>query len=192
MTEMNDNLRGRIEWAIKPFQNGTTEKIIKTNEHTCKQIRDQANKDEVKWGNRMIDQTSNKQWTTLLGEGLVRDVLKLRGKNPRNPQTKDGYRPDIETDDAIWEVKTRCWTVSGTAGEKVPGVMYKYSDIPTSYGKPLKIVCVGYQEYELTHGTTKIFGEVSANKKAYLDLARSQHVEYVKFSDLVAPLLNDS
>jgi len=192
MTDMNDNLRGRIEWAINPYPNGTTEKIIKTNEHTCKQIRAQANKDEVEWGNLMIGQTSNKQWTTLLGEGLVRDVLKLLGKNPRNPQTKDGYRPDIETDDAIWEVKTRNWTVTGTAGEKVLGTMYKYSDIPTSYGKPLKIVCVGYQEYELTHGTTKIFGEVSANKKAYLDLARTQHVEYVKFSDLVTDLLNDS
>ena len=57
-------------------------------------------------------------------------LLKLLGKNPRKPKKKDGYIPDWECDDAIYEVKTRNWTTGGSAGEKVLGVMYKYSDIP--------------------------------------------------------------
>ena len=61
----------------------------------------------------------------------------------------------------IYEVKTSNWTISGTAGEKVLGTMYKYSDIPKFYKKPLKIICIAYQEYELTNCNTKIFGKIS-------------------------------
>ena len=85
----------------------------------------------------------------------------------------------------IYEVKTRNWTTSGTAGEKVLGTMYKYSDIPIIYKKPLKIVCVAYQEYELTHGTTKIFNNVSPTKKEFLELANKLNINYIKFSDLI-------
>ena len=66
--------------------------------------------------------------------------------------------------------------------------MYKYSEIPELYGKPLKIVCVGYQEYELTHGNTKIFGNISESKKKFIELAKSLNIEYIKFSDLVSRL----
>ena len=66
--------------------------------------------------------------------------------------------------------------------------MYKYSDISELYGKPVKIVCVAYQEHELTHGNTKIFGEVSESKKKFLDLAKSMYIEYIKFSDLVSQI----
>ena len=66
--------------------------------------------------------------------------------------------------------------------------MYKYSDIPVLYEKPLKIVCVAYQEWELINGPTKIFGEVSENKQRFLDLAKSINIEYIKFSDLVKKL----
>ena len=75
----------------------------------------------------MIGQESNGNWTTLLGENLVHDVLVLRGENPRKPKRMNGYEPDWETDEYIWEVKTRNWTTAGTAGEKVLGTMYKYS-----------------------------------------------------------------
>ena len=100
--------------------------------------------------------------------------------------------PDWETDKYIYEVKTRNWTTSGTAGEKVLGVMYKYSEIPELYGKPLKIVCVAYQEHELTYGNTKIFGEVCSSKKKFLDLAKSMDIEYIKFSDLVSQINSES
>ena len=177
--------RGRINWALNPFPNGLTSTIKRTQEKTVGQIREQANKEEKEWGNKMIGQSANSNWTTLLGEGTVKDVLTLLGHTPRKPVPKGGYNPDWETDDYIWEVKTRNWTTTGTAGEKVLGTMYKYSDIPQLYGKPLKIVCVGYQEWELTYGPTKIFGEISSTKQAFLDLAKKFEIEYIKFSDLV-------
>ena len=42
----------------------------------------------------------------------------------------------------------------GNSREKVFGTMYKYSDLPQIYGKPLYIVCVAYQEWELSYGNT--------------------------------------
>jgi len=174
-----------LSWATTPFINGLTYKVTRTNTQTIKQVRNEANKAEKEWGNSMINQKSNGNWTTLLGEGIVHDVLCKRGENPRKPARKGGYEPDWETDDYIYEVKTRNWTTSGTAGEKVFGVMFKYSDIPELYGKPLRIVCVGYQEWELTNGKTKVFGEVSDRKRRFLNLAESMEITYVKFSDLI-------
>ena len=171
-------------WALTPFPNGLTEKVERTDSLTIAKVRATANAAEKQWGNEMIGQKSNGNWTTLLGEGLVHDVLVMNGENPRKPEKKNGYSPDWETDDYIYEVKTRNWTTSGTAGEKVPAVMYKYCDIPELYGKPLRIVCVGYQEWELTNGNTKIFGEVGERKKRFLDLAAEMGITYVKFSDL--------
>jgi hypothetical protein len=180
-------LKEQINWALTPFPNGITYKLKKTDNDSCNSLRNAANIKEKKWGNNIIGQRNNGNWTTLLGENLVYEVLKLNGANPRKPKKINGYYPDWETDTNIYEVKTRNWTTTGTAGEKVFGVMYKYSDIPILYEKPLKIVCVAYQEYELTHGNTKMFGDdISDNKKAYLDLARSQKIEYIKFSDLVS------
>jgi hypothetical protein len=179
-------LQEKINWALIPFIGGLTCKnLTATQDYNIGQLRIQANKREKKWGNQMIGQKANGNWTTCLGEGLVKEVLELGGENVRRPERRGGYEPDWETDSFIYEVKTRNWTTSGTAGEKVLGVMYKYSDIPELYGKPLKIFCVGYQEYELTHGPTKIFGEVSNKQRAFLNLANSFDIEYVKFSDLV-------
>tara|TARA_B100000902_G_scaffold399646_1_gene471556 strand:+ start:2293 stop:2868 length:576 start_codon:yes stop_codon:yes gene_type:complete len=185
---IKENLKQCILWATIPLVNGLTYEVKKTTELTVKQQRDNANLKEKEWGNLMIEQKNNGNWTTLLGEGLVYEVLNILGKNPRKPDKKSGYEPDWETDEYIYEVKTRNWTTSGTAGEKVPAVMYKYSDIPQLYGKPLRIVCVGYQEWELTNGNTKIFGEVSVNKRKFLDLARSMEIEFIKFSDLVSKI----
>ena len=150
----NTNLKERVEWALnKPNS------IIKKQGETMKQQREKLMNEEKKWGNAMIGQVNNGQWTTLLGERTVYDVLKLRGENPRKPMGKGGFEPDWETDEYIYEVKTSNWWVSGTAGEKVFGTFVKYQDIPELYGKPLKIVCVANQEEEFTNGKTKYFGE---------------------------------
>ena len=175
-------LSERIDWAL----NDPRVEFIKTKNKTIKQQRQEAEKKEKDWGNSMICQTNNGQWTTLLGEELVRNILEIRGENPRKPDKKGGCCPDWETDNFIYEVKTRNWNVSGTAGEKVLGTWIKYQNIPELYGKPLKIVCVAFQEYELTHGKIPYFGEnVSEKTKSILDLAKKWNIEYIKFSDLV-------
>ena len=173
------------DWALNPYPNGLTTTVKRTEQHTVRQIREAANKAETQWGNAMIGQENNNNWTTKLGEGLVHDALVLRGENPRKPAEIGGYKPDWETDKFIYEVKTRNWTTTGTAGEKVFGTMYKYSDIPELYGKPLRIVCVAYQEWELSNCNTRLFGEVSPQKKRFIDLAAEMEITYMKFSDLV-------
>jgi hypothetical protein len=180
-SNLNDNLTERIKWALnKPAD------VVKKDGITKAKQKEILEAEEKSWGNEMIGQKNNGQWTTLLGEGLVRDVLELRGENPIKPISKGGFKPDWETDKYIYEVKTSNWWVSGTAGEKVLGTWIKYQNIPGSYGKPLKIVCVANQEYELTHGKTAFFGEnVTQKTKEVLELARSWEIEYIKFSDLV-------
>ena len=141
---------------------------------------------EKEWGNQQIGQVGNGQWTTRMGEQLVYDTLRLGGEVPRRPQKRGGFLPDWETDKFIYEVKTRNWTVGGTAGEKVLGTWIKYQDIPHLYDKPLRIVCVAYQEEELTTGKTKYFGPcITDRTRTLLSLARSWNIEYVRFSDLL-------
>lgn len=186
VTEKNITLKERVDWALKK-----PDAIIKMEGITkAKQKQDKIN-EEKEWGNKMIGQKNNGQWTTLLGEGLVYDVLQLRGENPRKPVCKDGFKPDWETDEYIYEVKTSNWWVDGTAGEKVLGTFIKYQNVPELYGKPLKIVCVAYQEEELTNGKTKYFGNnITKKTQDILDIARSWNIEYVKFSDLVSPVIS--
>lgn len=185
---LNDKLKEQIYWALNKPE--TPEKIKGI---TVKQQKKEKKEKETKWGNKMIDQENNGQWTTKLGEGLVEEVLKLRGENPKKVVKKEGFEPDWETDEFMYEVKTSNWWVEGTAGEKVLGTFIKYQDIPELFGKPLRIVCVANQEYELDFGKTKYFGEnVKKGTKQILDLAKSWNIEYMRFSDLVKPLINNS
>lgn len=174
---------------MTPYENGLTffgSDMVMGEGESVGMVRAKAKASEKEWGNKMIGQKGNGNWTTRLGEDLVRDTLKELGKNPRKPKSIGGYLPDWETDDAIWEVKTRSWTVSGTAGEKVLGTMFKYAQVPELYGKPLRIVCVAYQEWELGHGATRIFGDVCPQQRRMLEVAKENGIEYVKFSELVA------
>jgi|TARA_B110000093_G_scaffold160087_2_gene180317 hypothetical protein len=178
---ISTSLDERIKWAIEKPHN-----IVKKEGVTIAQQKKEAQENEKKWGNDMIGQTNNGQWTTLLGERLVFDVLQLRGENPRKVQAKGGFEPDWETDEYMYEVKTSNWWVSGTAGEKVYGTFIKYQNIPELYGKPLRIVCVANQEEELTKGKTNYFGEnITKKTQQALDLAKSWGIEYMTFSALV-------
>ena len=149
------------------------------------------NEQEKLWGNTMINQINNGQWTTKLGEQFVCDIYNKKGENPRRPQQRGNghYRPDFETDTHIIEVKTRNWTTPGTAGEKVYGTPLKYAEIPDLYNKPLLIVCVAYQEHEFTHGNTPIFGDLVRPKtREFLDFYRSNNITFVRCSDLINSL----
>ena len=176
------NLIERIKWATT-----RPNKLVKTVYKNIGKQRKEAEKKEKEWGNSMIGQTNNGQWTTLLGEKLVYDILKLRGENPIKVERKGGFQPDWETDKYIYEVKTSNWWVSGTAGEKVLGTWIKYQEIPELYGKPLRIVCVAYQEDELKYGKTVYFGEnITTKTKQVLDLASVFGIKYMTFSELVS------
>ena len=55
---------------------------------------------------------------------------------------------DLETFKEMIEVKTGSYFTTGTAGEKVPGVPWKYSEVPDLYGKPLLIILIGGDKKE--------------------------------------------
>jgi hypothetical protein len=155
-----------------------------------KQQKEERKDREKKWGNNMIGQINNGQWTTILGERLVFDILKILGQNPRKVVKKEGFEPDWETDEYMYEVKTSNWWVDGTAGEKVYGTFIKYQKVPELYGKPLRIVCLANQENELEFGKTKYFGEeVTEKTKKILELAKTWDIEYIRFRDLVNPII---
>ena len=178
------NIEECISWALKKPE---IYNVKKTKGISIKQLIEKSKKEERDWGNKMIGCTNNKQWTTKLGETLVYEILKKKNENPRKPEKKNGFHPDWETDKYIYEVKTSNWTVDGTAGEKVLGTWIKYQDIPELYNKPLKIVCVAYQEEELTNGKTNYFGEnIKSKTKVILDIAKKWNINYIRFSDLIS------
>ena len=148
------------------------------------------NKEEKKLGNILINTTNNKQWTTKLGEELVKQIFILKGNKVWRPEKKQHYIPDLETKDYIIEVKTISWTTTGTAGEKVFGTPFKYAEIPILYNKPLLIICVGYQEYEFIYGNTPIFGKnVRIQQKKFIDFYKDNNIKYIQFSKLVCSKL---
>ncbi len=179
-----------VRWCYEP--------LTKTS------LKDTANKltlapyflEEVAWGNSVMGKVELKQWTTTLCQNLVKEALiKLGKKNVEIAKAKYGaigkkkYSPDLETDDAIYEVKGRSWTTPGTAGEKILGVPLKYGEVPKVYGKPLKIVLVGYQEYEARRSFA--FGDLLDEKNQTPDLKDSlayfkvRNIEYIAFTDML-------
>lgn len=185
-----ENLQQCINWALKPAEilNITDEKKkeLKSKNISVTAYKIKLKEDEKKWGNKMINQDNNSQWTTKLGEDMCACILKNKGESPKHPKKKNGFKPDLETEKYIYEIKTRNWCTSGTAGEKVFGTFVKYQDIPELYGKPLKIICVGYQEYEFTYGKINYFGKnVSEKTKQALKLAKTWGIEYVPFSKFI-------
>lgn len=159
-----------------------------------------AKDEETKWGNLIIRNSGGtNQWTTVLCQELVREVLVRSGKiNVRRAERKlssvrsKRYEPDLECDDNVYEVKGRGWCTPGTAGEKILGVPLKYGEVPRLYKKPLKIVLVGYQEFEAKECFA--FGDLLDSKNQTqelgltLDYFKKQNIEYVAFTDLLRKL----
>lgn len=110
-------------------------------------------KEEDKWGLEMkklcknnISETT-KQWTTIVGETIAKELLYLYGINDIwKPNTIEGMSPDLETDEAIFEIKTATYHTGGTANEKILGVAYKYRKVPRLYKKKLMVLCIGQAE----------------------------------------------
>lgn len=134
-----------------------------------KKERELRAKQEAIWGNQMLRIINNTpharhkvNWSTKVSEWLVQQILIASGYHPqrttyKSHDKKHTYKPDWTTQHHIYEVKARTWFTSGTAGEKVLGAPTKYRDVPHSSNKPLHIICMAFQEYELTHGPTPIF-----------------------------------
>lgn len=155
---------------------------------------------ENEWGCKIIGKKSN-QWTTLLGEYVMEDILRLLGKNPRKIQipqkATNGKRldPDRETDDALYECKARNYTTTGTAGEKILGSPIKYAEVYRLFKKPLIIVCMAYQQKEaekdfmLFASPTEQSPELQSQLKFWEE---HFHIRYMRATDLLEQWLKSN
>jgi hypothetical protein len=139
--------------------------------------------DLVKRNGNVIEK---KQWTGPVGEHLCKELYLLQGKEICKPKKQQHFQPDLETDDAVLEVKTQTFFTTGTAGEKIFGVPFKYADVPGLYGKPLHIICLaGAEKMCRDNG---MIGPCSAEKQKCIDLYRDGHIEFVAASDILRAL----
>lgn len=179
-----------IRWCYE----GVTE-VTLANETNAKKLKPYAD-EERDWGNTIVDVKGKKQWTTVFCQNLVKEALEKIGReNVKTTTRKEAslrdkdYDPDLECDKYVYEVKARSWCTTGTAGEKVLGVPLKYCEVPSLYHKPLKIVLVGYQEYEARNMWQ--FGDLldSKNQTKELSDALAYHkehgIEYIGFTDIL-------
>jgi hypothetical protein len=90
-------------------------------------------------------------------------------------------------------VKTETYRTSGTAGEKILGVPFKYASVPRLYGKPMIIICLGGAE----KACIEEYGNLGSDdnpkrtpeKKKILEFYKELQIEYVSATSLLRALL---
>jgi len=149
---------------------------------------------EDRWGRELIGYNTN-QWTTRLGENVLKEILLLSGDAPQRIKTPlkgmnaKKLLPDFETQDALYENKARTYQTTGTAGEKILGTPLKYCECYKLYKKPLNIICMAYQEKEADE-SFHLFTPKSAELKKLLDFYEKEfNIKYVKATDMLKKLI---
>lgn len=152
---------------------------------------------EDQWGVAMVRtvrpafKIESTQWSGPFGELVCGEIYLLSGKSAKCPKKRQKLKPDLETDDEVIEVKCGTYYTGGTATEKLPGVPYKYSDVPKVWGKPLKIVCLGKVEKIARDEYGLLPGKAVLNdfKKEAIESARRYKMEFVGALDLLRALI---
>jgi hypothetical protein len=156
-----------------------------------KYVRNLNREREERWGKSLLRQTTN-HWTSKVGETLVKELLYELGEPPLK-QSKmyqaNGreLRPDIETYNSIYECKTRCYTISGTAGEKILGSAWKYSECYKNTKKVVYIVCIGYQEQEAQE-KFNLFNPSTKAQRDIINVFQRHNIRFIKFTDMLKKL----
>jgi hypothetical protein len=157
-----------------------------------KYVRNLNREREETWGKSLLHQTTN-HWTSKVGETLVKELLYELGEPPKLQQSRmyqaNGrqLRPDIETDNSIYECKTRCYTISGTAGEKILGSAWKYSECYKNTKKVVYIVCIGYQEQEAEE-KFNLFNPCTKAQRDIIKVFQRHNIRFIKFTDMLKKL----
>jgi hypothetical protein len=153
---------------------------------------------EDEWGRKMMktrrpDKKLDKQWTNLFGEYISEEIYILHGKNPKKPDKKTRFQPDLEIDNYIIEVKTQTYKTTGTVGEKILGVPFKYADVPILYGKSLKIICIGGAEKECKEKHYNLnYDKASQAQKLCLDFYKEKlKIEYISAISLLEHIISN-
>lgn len=186
---------------LKPFRNGLTYTNLDLQKHSNYQsiheCREMARQQEQLLTQSLIHKLSQSTMVSsckgYLGELAVEYVLNMlnetlvQKKDIRLPWSSGSVRLDMESVTALYEVKTQSWTTSGSAHEKIPGIPFKYRDIPEIKKKPLYVILVGHNEFVFTHSYNSILNPLSANVKLLedIDFWKKRNIHYVGFSKLV-------
>jgi len=149
---------------------------------------------EDEWGRSIMkarrpDLNFKKQWTNLFGEYVTEELFTLLGHNVRRARHLQRFRPDLEIDESILEVKTGTYFTDGTAYEKIPGTPFKYSAIPTLYDKPLKIICIGGAEQASILSGVLPGPNQTDEKREFLNFYREKRIEFVAITDLIISII---
>ena len=118
-----------------------------------KQLLEKRRKNEAKWNMELMKgirpdlfdkEHSQSSLFGPFGEILVREYFILMGEfKTDKPEKLGGHDLDLETLKEMIEVKTGSYFTTGTAGEKIFGVPYKYRKVPRLHNKPLLIILLG-------------------------------------------------
>lgn len=148
---------------------------------------------ETEWGRTILieflkinhkkSNVPHSQWTTLFGETIGRELIENKFGKVWKPKVINGYAPDWESDEFVWEIKTGAYYTNGTAHEKILGVPFKYAEIPRLYGKELRILLIAKAETEAVR--LGIINPKSDEKKKYIEFFKSMGAEYVTASSLL-------
>jgi len=152
--------------------------------------------EKLRW-NELIGKIDYKQWTTSLCESAVKELLEKlwyqnvrKGRKLKSSVSKKSYSPDRECDRYVREVKWRNRTTPWTAGEKTLWTPLKYGEVPRLYKKPLKIIAIGYQEWELKNWFA-CWNIINPQERwteelqKMLTLFNKLQIEYLWFTDLL-------
>ena len=160
-------------------------------------IKSLTPKFEKEWGQKTIGYKTN-QWTTKLGESILHDILTINNKYPEKIVDKkrgeNGKRldPDRDAVDGLYENKTRTYTVTGTAGEKILGTPLKYCECYKLYEKPLYIVCMAYQEVEAIKDF-KLFDTTAPERMKILEFIETElHIKFIRATDMLLEFLDEN
>lgn len=137
---------------------------------------------------KYLKKKSREKWPGYFGESLMEYFIhnsndEIIEKDRKVICGKRSYQMDIITDKTIYECKTRRYTGTGTAGEKILGTPWKYSDVPKVSGKKLKIVLFGFQEYEAIN-IFNIEDPTSISKKMFIECFDRINIHYLRFSKI--------
>lgn len=168
-----DWIRGTGKW-----------KTIKKNKH-CNRI-------EYDYISQWYNLPESNQWTSSFGELLVKEILVYQNNTlsiQERTKLPNGLVSDLETPNAVIEVKTRNYTTTGTAGEKIFSALWNYADVYTLTSKKVYIILVGYQEQEARRQTPKFnisCAFISKTKKNILDFFWINYkVRFIFLSELL-------
>lgn len=150
---------------------------------------------EDKWGQNILrirrpDLKLNKQWTNKFGEHICEEIYQLLNIGIKPAKKKmfreKGYCLDFETRDFMIEVKTGTYFTSGTAHEKILGCPLKYVDMPSVYGKPIKIICIGGAD-KLCRKSYEIFSDCHMTEQKFKLIKFYEEIgfEFVSCKDLL-------